>query len=298
MQMIASAAGSPSATVVAYGETPEMRTRIGHLLPAANARATGTRSAFESMAGNAMAAIAALESCDHGDVAWLGTACGDGLCGPSRIIVTRYTLIRSLRLRRYESSRLHVVWAEELDERLPRFLNGAAAWHRDPLRLAGYRLLNESPVRWPLVRAIDQLCNVFGGPPAGPPPSSVAGLARRSAVPADTLRRQWRDSVPLSCGLKQVLGWALLFWGIRRRAHTGWDDIARQAGVRRRTLERASVRLAGVTLAGLAHDPQRVRDRFREWVREHSEAARRQVDEPALPQSQACPFPGAEKIRS
>ena len=270
MQTIASPARYPPATIACYWETPDTRTRIEPLLADAGLGTTGSRTDFESRVEDASVGIVALKRCEPADLAWLGEAFDYGHCAPSCVLVTPHSLARSLRLRRVQSSRLHVVWAEEADARLFQLLNRVEPWHRDPLRLLGHRLLSDFPLRRTLVEVIDHICRVFADPPAGPPASTVTELARGAALPTDTLRRHWREEVPLRCGPKQLLNWALLFWTIRRRAHTGWDAMAEQAGVRRRTLERASVRLAGCTLSGLVRDPERVRRRFRDWVREMS----------------------------
>ena len=95
-------------------------------------------------------------------------------------------------------------------------------------------------------------------------------LAQRTRLPPDTLRRYWREEVPLRCGPKQLLSWSLLMWAIRQRSDLKWDVIAQRAGVRRRTLERCSSRLLGCTLAEATRDPDAVQRRFREWVAEMS----------------------------
>ena len=250
-----------------------MRTRIERLLAGADLETTGSRTAFESLVEDASVGIAALTRCDPANVRWLWKTFDYGHCAPSCILVTPHSIARFLRLRRIQSSRLHVVWAEDADGRLRLLLNQVEPWHRDPLRLLGHRLLSDFPLRWSLVEVIDRICNVFAPPPPEPPPRSVAELARGVALQPDTLRHHWRSEIPLRCGPKQLLTWALLFWGIRRRTRTGWDTIARSSGVRRRTMERASVRLAECTLAGLVREPESVRRRFREWVREMSVGA-------------------------
>ena len=275
METVVSPARHPPARLAVYGERPEVRIRIEELLADATLTTTGRRADFESLVEDAAVGIVVLERCEPMDVQWLRGVFDRGHCAPSCVVLTPHTLTRFLRLRRLQSSRFHVVWAEELEGRLTQLLAQLEPWHRDPLRLLGHRLLSDFPLRSSLVTVIDRICSVFTTPRPEPPPHSVADLARGVALQPDTLRHHWRNEIPLRCGPKQLLGWALLFWGIRRRAHTGWDAIAQQAGLRRRTLERASVRLAGCTLAGLIREPDSVRRRFRNWVRKMTLSPRR-----------------------
>lgn len=273
VQTTALPARQPPATIACYCRKQETRTRIERLLADTDLETTGSRTAFESLVEDASVGIAALTRCGPAEVRWLRRTFDQGHCAPSCILVTPHSLARFLRLRRIQSSRFHVVWADEADGRLAQLLRQIEPWHRDPLRLLGHRLLSDFPPRWSLVTVIDRICSVFAPPPPQPPPHSVADLARGVALQPDTLRHHWRNEIPLRCGPKQLLTWALLFWGARRRARTGWDAIARQAGVSRRTLERTSVRLAGCTLGGLIRDPESVKSRFRNWVREMSVGA-------------------------
>ena len=270
METTVSTVRHPPARLAVYCERADARVRLEELLAGADLKTAARRADFESLVEDSAVGIAALERCDPTDLQWLRTAFDHGHCAPSCIVLTPHTLNRFLRLRRLQSSRFHVVWTEEAEGRLTQLLARVEPWHRDPLRLLGHRLLSDYPLRSPLVSVIDRICSVFATPPPEPPPHTVADLARGVALQPDTLRHHWRNAVPLRCGPKQLLGWALLFWGTRRRAHTGWDAIARQAGVRRRTLERAGRRLAECTLAGLIREPGSVRRRFREWVREVS----------------------------
>ena len=273
VQTTALPAGQPPATVACYCPTPEVRAWIGSLLAGAHLETTESRTAFELLVENASVGIVALMRCDPAELRWLRGTFDHGHCAPSCILVAPHSIARFLRLRHIQSSRLHVVWAQDADARLRRLLHRVEPWHRDPLRLLGHRLLSDFPMRLSMVRVIDRICSVFAPPPSQPPPALVTDLARGVALQPDTLRHHWRNEIPLRCGPKQLLSWSLIFWGIRRRAHTGWDGIAQQAGVRRRTLERAGVRLAGCTLAGMAGEPEQVRRRFREWVRKMSAGA-------------------------
>ena len=60
-------------------------------------------------------------------------------------------------------------------------------------------------------------------------------------------------------------------WALGERPKARWDAIASRAGVRRRTLERHSVRLVGCTLSVATSDPAVVRRRFRAWVSQVSD---------------------------
>lgn len=260
----------PPARVAVYTDTPGAGRWVENLLPRIGPATTGSREDFESVVEEAFVGIVALHGCSQADIEWMRTAFDHGHCAPTCVVVTPHTVTRSLRLRRIWSSRLHTVWAEESAMRLRHLLDQVEPWHTDPLRLLGYRLLSDFPARPSLARAIDRVCGVFASSPSEPPPGSVAALARHAAVRPDTLRRQWRDELPLRCSPKQLLSWALLLWSTRRRVHTGWGALAHRAGVRRRTLERAAVRLTGCTLSDLVEDAEGVRRRFRGWVRDRS----------------------------
>ena len=182
MQTIASPARRPPARIACYGETPDLRTRIGLLLADADLGTTGSRADFESRLEDAIVGIVALKRCEPADLAWLRAAFDYGHCAPSCVLVTPHSLARSRWLRRVQSSRLHVVWAEEAGARLLQLLNRVEPWHQDPLRLLGHRLLSDFPLRRTLVEVIDHVCRVFADPPPGPPPATVTALARGVAL--------------------------------------------------------------------------------------------------------------------
>ena len=253
-----------------YTETCDMRSRIERLLANADVETTGSRNAFRTMVRRASVGIASLGRCEDEDVEWLRAVFRHGHSGPSCVVVTPLSLARLQRLRRIESTRFHAVWAEEVEDRLVQLLDDVEPWHRDPLRLLGHRLLRDFSLHWSLVKAIDHICSVTANPLRTPPTHSVSELAQRTRLPPDTLRRYWREQIPLRCGPKQLLSWGFLMWAIRQRSASKWDVIAQRAGVRRRTLERSSYRLLGCTLAEAARDPEAVQRRFREWVAEMS----------------------------
>ena len=62
------------------------------------------------------------------------------------------------------------------------------------------------------------------------------------------------------------MNWAVLLWAVRARAGAGWNAVAEQLGLRRRTLEINFARMAECTLAEAAEDPERVARRFKKWV--------------------------------
>ena len=256
-----------------YSETRDFRSRIERLLAHADIESTASRRTFRTMVRRASVGIANLEECEDRDVEWLKAAFDHGHSGPSCVVVTALSLTRLQRLRRLESTRFHIVWGEEVEDRLVQLLDEVEPWHRNPLRLLGHRLLRDFSLHWSLVKAIDHICSVTANPPRTPPTHSVTELARRIRLPPDTLRRYWREEVPLRTGPKQLLSWGLLMWAIRQRAQLKWDVIAQRAGVRRRTLERCSTRLLGCTLAEASRDPERVQHRFRQWVAEVSLSA-------------------------
>ena len=247
-----------------------MRHRIEGLLADADFETTESREAFRAAMGDASVGIAEVRACSDADIAWLRTVFGEALTGPSCIVVAPLSLARLRRLRRVESSRFHVVWAEEAGDRLLSVLDRVEPWHRDPLRLLGRRLLCDCSLHWSMVRAIKHICNLSGDPSTRTPKNSVTDVARDASIPADAFRRYWKTEIPLRCRPKQLLSWTVLLWAVRQRSEAKWDTIARQAGVRRRTLERHSMSLAGCTLAAATRDPAMVQRRFEEWVTEVS----------------------------
>ncbi len=252
--------------IALYYETSDMRTRIEGLLAEAELQVTECRKTFHGFFGTASVAIAGLGEFSDADVMWFRATLGQGFGGPSYILVTPLSLGSLQRLRRIESNRLHVVWAEEIDDRLLDLVGRIEPWYRDPLQLFGHRLLRDHSLHWCLVKAINRTCKAVVGADSEPPPSSVVGLAQHARVPADAFRRYWRTEMPIQCGPKEFLSWATLLWAVRQRPYAKWDTIAHRAGVRRRTLERYSVRLTECTLAAAGRDPAMVQRRFQEWV--------------------------------
>ncbi len=252
--------------IALYYEAADTRDRIERLLVDAALQSTESRAGFRSLLGTASVGIAGLERCSDADITWLEAVMGQGLSGPSFVVVAPLSLGRLRRLRSIESSRFHVVWKGETDSRLPEVLRQIEPWHRRPLALLGRRLLRDGSLHWSLVKAIEQICGLAADTGSGPPTSSVSRLAATVRVPPDTLRRYWREQVPLNCPPKPLLSWSLLFWAVRERSGSKWNAIADEAGVRRRTLERYSTGLAKCTLATAARDPEMLMGRFEQWL--------------------------------
>ena len=270
--------------IAMYCDTRDMRERIEGLLTDVELRSAERPDGFQDLLQGAAVGIAGMDRCSDADVDWLRGSFALGPSGPSCIVVTPLSLTRLQRLRAIESTRFHVVWAEEVKERLGTILDQIDPAHLDPLRHLGRHLVRDYPLHKALTRGISQICRLSDDPECGPPKNSVSELAEYAGVAPDALRRYWREQMPLRCRPKELLNWALLLWGIRRRSAASWAAIADAAGVRRRTLERAAMRLAGCTLATAARHPDLVRRRFSEWVAKVS-----------LPR---VPAAGAEKIPS
>lgn len=258
--------------IALYYEARDTRDRVERLLSDARVQSTESRTEFRTLLGTASVGIAGLERCTDADVTWLQTVMGQGLSGPSFVVVAPLSLGRLRRLRVVESGRFNVVWKGETESRLPEVLRKIEPWHRRPLVLLGRRLLSDGSLHPSLARAIERICGLSAVARAGPPTSSVSQLAENVGVPSDTLRRYWREQVPLRCSPKPLMSWSLLFWAVRKRADSKWSAIADEAGVRRRTLERYSSGLAGCTLATAARDPDLLMRRFDEWVQKVSVA--------------------------
>ena len=101
----------------------------------------------------------------------------------------------------------------------------------------------------------------------------MKSIACQVYVAPDTLRRYWRADIPLQCGIKEFLGWAVLLWAVPQRGATkSWRAICREGRFHRRMLERLARRKLGCTLAVAARDPERVTSAFAAWVAERSDA--------------------------
>ena len=196
--------------------------------------------------------------------------------GPSLVVVTPLSLGRLQLLREMDRSRFQVVWAEEVADRLLVGLQ-RAGWHMDPLHILASRILASVKPRPAVEKALRITCGLANAttntnsPPPHPPPQSVKQLAHHVYLAPDTLRRYWQADIPLRCGLKEFLGWAVLLWAVPLRATKSWYRICSEGKVERRTLERLAHRKVGCTLAVAAQNPDRVTSAFEAWVAERSD---------------------------
>lgn len=249
-----------------YHETRALRETVERLLADVALEPTARRHAFEALLAHAGVGIIGLRSCSEADVNWVEGVLHPGILAPSCIVITPLSIGRLQRLRGIESERIHVVWAEEVDDRLVDVLTEIEPWHDDPLRLLGRRMLAASSPHRSVAEAIRRICNLSGHRLPTRPETSVTELASSLGLSADSFRRYWRKGVPLTCGPKELLNWAVLLWAFRQRRQVKWDALARQAGIGRRTLERHGRQLADCTLAEAARDPKLLKRRFREWA--------------------------------
>ena len=249
-----------------YHDTRALRETVEKLLADVRLEPTASRREFGPLLAAAEVGIVGLRRCSATDVQWLRRMSHPGLLAPSCIVITPLSIDRLQRLRGIESERIQVVWAEEVVDRLADVVARIAPWHDDPLRLLGRRLLAASSPHRSVVEAIKRICNLSGHRPPTRPETSVTELASSLGISPDSFRRYWREGIPLTCGPKALLNWAVLLWAFRQRPRVKWDALANQAGIGRRTLERHGRQLAGCTLAEAARDPKLLKRRFREWA--------------------------------
>ncbi len=212
------------------------------------------------------ATVFGLAACSEGDIAWLRSCFGP--LSPPCVVVADLSVDCLQRLYPLRSPRLRVIWTDEGERRLIQVLEGFSTTHRPMWRL-GWKLLSDYSLK-PSVRAtITRVCGLQDKDAGIPfvPENSVGRLADHVDLAPPTLRQYWRKEVPLRCSLKELLSWAVLLWALDARSRDGWKAIAAQVGLRRRTLQRNFIRLAGCTLAEAAEDPERVVGRFDAWVK-------------------------------
>ena len=120
-----------------YHETPALRATVERLLGDAPLAPTDSRHRFGKLIADADAGIICLRGCTAADLKWLLTVASPGVLAPPCIVITPLSIGSLQRLRGIEASRLHVVWTEEVDDRLVDVLAEIEPWYDDPLRLLG-----------------------------------------------------------------------------------------------------------------------------------------------------------------
>ena len=212
------------------------------------------------------AAVAGIAACSDGEIASLRSAFGP--LSPPCVVVARRSGDCLRRLQPLRSGRLRLVATEELETRLVEVLEELEKTDQGPMARLGLNLLSEQSFRPSLKETISRVCGLHddAADASFMPENSVGRLADQIDLAPVTLRQYWRRDVPLRCNLKEFLSWAVLLWAVRARARQGWNAIADQAGLQRRSLQRSCIRLAGCTLMEAAEGPDRVVGRFNEWV--------------------------------
>ncbi|MCY4399359.1 MAG: hypothetical protein OXE96_08490 [Gemmatimonadetes bacterium] len=260
--------------IAVYADSPGVRHLIESLLSGTAYQTAGRQSEFRSMMEQAHVGIVGTLECSTGAVRDLMSTVRFGeAVGPTCIVVTPVTFENLRTLREIECDRLHVVWVEEVEERLPRVLEAVAPSGFDPLHPLGTRLLSALSLSTPVARAVKLACGVSHNrllevprDRPGPPASSVSELAKRVNLDPKELGYRWTAEIPLRCTLKQMLKWAVLLWAIRQRNGDTWQRIADNAGLSPQTLRRYSLELLQCGLDSAACSPTLVKRRFDEWL--------------------------------
>ena len=257
--------------IALYCGSSDLGKRIRRLLTNAEFETAECRDTFSGLlkAGHSLG-IVGLEECSVADAEWLEHSVARSPGNQSCVVVAPLSLSNLQCLRGLARDVFRVVWDEEADERLAAVLDevsGQHEWRTDPLESLGRRLLATGKLRPSVRTVIVNICHLpHDASPRPPPKRSVVELARLVHIEPATLCRYWKADVPLRCGPKQLLSWAVLLWAVRRRSEAKWDTVAKMMRVRRRTLERLCSKLAAYTLAEAAREPEMVRDRFAAWV--------------------------------
>lgn len=240
--------------------------RLERALAGVAVRRVNSREALVAPSLNLCGTVYGTAACSEGEAAWLGSVLGP--LSPPCVVVANLSVDGLHRLYPLRSRRLRVLWADEIEHRLVDVLRKFSSVGRGPMCGLGLTLLSRHSFRPSLREVIGRVCGLRRGV-AGTrflPENSVARLAFGVNVPPSTLRQHWREEVPLRCSLKEFLSWAVLLCALRARANVGWSAVADQMGLRRRTLERKFIGMAGCTLAAAAENPERVLGRVNEWV--------------------------------
>lgn len=244
-----------------YADTVELGDLIASAAPVSAFERVDTLRRFGEALQGAGVGIAAFTEFREEAARRLRDACNGSLIVPACVVVTpcRFEAVRQLRSLGLKPLRDRVVWLEEVEDRLPRVLRVLL----NPVTPFGQEIIVEHQPRAVVKEALSRICRIGGGVP----PRSVAELARSLHIEASPLRRYWATDIPLRCGPKELLKWALLFWAIEQRASgESWHSVARRVGRSQRTLRRYASDLAGCGLAGAARSPDTVRLRFETWA--------------------------------
>ena len=249
-----------------YCKDGERGDRLERVLAGVAVERVNSRETLLAPPTSICATVYATATCSDGEVEWLRSAFGP--LSPPCVVVADLNVDCLRRLYPLRSGSLKIVWTDEAKGRLGEILQefGRVSW--GPMWRLGLRLVSEHSFR-PFVReTIIRACRLRRDPAGAPfvPENSVGQLARTIGVAESTLRIYWKEEVPLRCSVKEFLSWSVTLWVVRARASHGWTAIAKQVGLKRRTLERSFIRMAGCTLAEAAEDPERIVRRFNEWV--------------------------------
>ena len=248
-----------------YCKDSELGDRLERVLAGVAIERVSSRKALLTSPMSTCAIVLGTATCSDGDIEWLQSTVGP--LSPPCVVVPHLSVDCLRRLYPLRSDRLQVVWVDEAKSRLVEVLEEFRKVSRGPMWRLGLSLLSDYSFRPSVRETIGRVCGLHNAVETPfVPENSVSQLAGHVDLAASTLSNYWREEVPLRCSLKEFLSWAVLLWTVRQRSRDGWDAIAARVGLQRRTLERNFIRMAGCTLAAAAEDPERVVQRFNQWV--------------------------------
>ncbi len=249
-----------------YCRDQRLRDRLTGLLADLAIETVTSRADLEGTRARPCAIVYGMTRCSDVDVPWLRWMTRESLPGSPCIVVAPLSVECLRRLNPLRSRSLRLVWAEEAEDCLFRVVRDMGRDSRDPLWQLGWRLLSDCPFRPAMREVITRTCGLdCRNNRTDPPNNSVRELASRVHLSAQALSRHWKEDVPLQCSLKEFLDWAVLLWAARASSKDSCGEVALQAGVHRRTMERKCARLAGSTFAAVRENPEAAVRRFREW---------------------------------
>ena len=249
-----------------YCEDRDLGDRLERVLAGVPVRRVPSREALLAPSLNTCATVVGIAACSDGDFEWLRSAFGP--LSPPCVVVAHLSVNCLRQLYPLRSDQLRIVWVDEADGRLVEVLEEFRRISRGPIWRLGLRLLSDYSFRPSISETISRICGLQTDAVGTPviPDHSVGRLADHVGLASSTLSRYWRLEVPLRCSLKEFVSWAVLLWSARARSRDNWGAVADQVGLRRRTLERNFLRMAGCTLVAVADDPEQIARRFNEWV--------------------------------